>query len=172
MALSVSHPVSTQDTNIIPRALARGMILVEGWYRMWYGKSHIILCLSYTLNMRKFCSVLWTFIHVINIILRGMIKGWWYWYQSWQTNTVVMFFQYYIYANFLYLVLCTFLYMINREYYMALSVSHPVSTRDTDIIPRALESLVLYYELWCRCSHVINIILRGMIKEWWYTRRR
>jgi hypothetical protein len=21
---------------------------VEGWYGMWYGKSHIILCLSYT----------------------------------------------------------------------------------------------------------------------------
>jgi len=27
--------------------------------------------------------------------------------------------------------------IINREYYMALSVSHPVSTRDTNIIPRA-----------------------------------
>ena len=26
----------------------------------------------------------------------GMIKGWWYRYQSRQTNTVVMFFQYYI----------------------------------------------------------------------------
>jgi hypothetical protein len=26
---------------------------------------------------------------------------------------------------------------MNREYYMALSVSHPVSTRDTNIIPRA-----------------------------------
>ena len=26
MALSVSHPVSTRDTNIIPRALARGLI--------------------------------------------------------------------------------------------------------------------------------------------------
>jgi hypothetical protein len=48
------------------------------------------------LNMRKSCSVLWTFSHVINIILRGMIKGWWYRYQSRQTNTVVMFFQYYI----------------------------------------------------------------------------
>jgi hypothetical protein len=47
MALSVSHPLSTRDTNIIPRALARGMILAEGWYGMWYGKSHIILCLSY-----------------------------------------------------------------------------------------------------------------------------
>jgi hypothetical protein len=34
-ALSVSHPVLTRDTNIIPRALARGMILVEGWYGMW-----------------------------------------------------------------------------------------------------------------------------------------
>jgi metal-dependent HD superfamily phosphatase/phosphodiesterase len=40
MALSVSHPVSTRDTNIIPRALARGMILVEDWYGMWYRKSH------------------------------------------------------------------------------------------------------------------------------------
>ena len=29
-------------------------------------------------------------------------------------------------------------YVINREYYMALSVSHPLSTRDTNIIPRAL----------------------------------
>jgi hypothetical protein len=38
--------------------------------------------------MRKSCSVLWTFSHVINIILRGMIKGWWYRYQSRQTNTV------------------------------------------------------------------------------------
>jgi hypothetical protein len=28
MAVSVSHPVSTRDTNVIPRALARGMILV------------------------------------------------------------------------------------------------------------------------------------------------
>jgi hypothetical protein len=34
--------------------------------------------------------------HVINIILRGMTKGWWYRYQSRQSNTVVMFFQYYI----------------------------------------------------------------------------
>ena len=46
--------------------------------------------------MKKYCSVLWTFSHVINIILRSMIKGGWYRYQSWQTNTVVMFFQYYI----------------------------------------------------------------------------
>ena len=48
MALSVSYPVSTRDTNINPRALARGMILVESWYGMWYGKNHIILCWSYT----------------------------------------------------------------------------------------------------------------------------
>jgi hypothetical protein len=44
--------------------------------------------------------------HVINIILRGMIKGWWY--QSRQTNTVVMFFQYYI-CKF---PLCSTKYMI------------------------------------------------------------
>ena len=49
MALSVSHPVSTRDTNIIPRALARVIALVEGWHGMWYGKSHIILWLTYTL---------------------------------------------------------------------------------------------------------------------------
>ena len=30
MALSVSHLVSTRDTNIIQRALARGMIFVKG----------------------------------------------------------------------------------------------------------------------------------------------
>ena len=48
------------------------------------------------LSMRKSCSALWTSSHVINIILRGMIKGWWYRYQSRQTHTVVMFFQYYI----------------------------------------------------------------------------
>jgi hypothetical protein len=64
--------------------------MVEGWYGMWYGKSHIILLIIY-LNMRKSCSVFLNFSHVINIILRGMIKGWWYRYQSRQINTVVMF---------------------------------------------------------------------------------
>ena len=48
MALSVSR-----DTNIIPRALARGMILVEGWYGMWYGKSHIIFSI-YQLEQATF----------------------------------------------------------------------------------------------------------------------
>jgi hypothetical protein len=54
MALFVSHPVSTRDTKNHPEIfssrddIGRGMILVEGWYGMWYGKSHIILCLSYT----------------------------------------------------------------------------------------------------------------------------
>ena len=99
MALSVSHPVSTRDTNIILRTLARGMILVEDWHGMWYGKSHIILCLSYTSTWESLVLYyeLWRRrSHMINIILRGMIKGWWYRYQSRQTNTVVMFFQYYI----------------------------------------------------------------------------
>ena len=55
----------------------------------------------FIINMRKFCSVLQLWhrrSHVINIILRSMIKGWWYRYQSRQTNTAVyvMFFQYYI----------------------------------------------------------------------------
>ena len=85
MALSVSHPVSTRDTNIIPRAI-RDVIRKEPYH---------IMFIIY-LNMSKSCSVLWTFRHVINIILRGMIKGWWYRYQSRQTNTVVMFFRYYI----------------------------------------------------------------------------
>jgi hypothetical protein len=90
MALSVSHPVSTRDTNIIPRALARGLI------RDVIRKEPYHIMFIIYLNMRKSCSVLWTFSHGINIILRGMIKGWWYRYQSRQTNTVVMFFQYYI----------------------------------------------------------------------------
>ena len=42
---SVLHPVSTQDTNIISKTLAKGMVLVEGKYDMWYRKSHVILCL-------------------------------------------------------------------------------------------------------------------------------
>ena len=90
MALSISHPLSTRDTNIIPRALARG--LIQDVIRK--EPYHIMLIIY--LNMRKSCSVLWTFSHVINILLRGMIKGWWYRYQSRQTNTVVIFFQYYI----------------------------------------------------------------------------
>ena len=52
---SISHPISTQDTNIIPKTLAQGMILVEGKYEMWYGKSYVILCLSYTVS--KCCTV-------------------------------------------------------------------------------------------------------------------
>ena len=34
-------------------------------------------------------------------------------------------------------------YEINREYYMAPSISHPVSTRDTNIIPRALARVMI-----------------------------
>jgi hypothetical protein len=85
------------------------------------------------LNMRKSCSVLWTFSHVSNIILRSMIKGWWYRYQSRQTNTVVMFFQYYI-CKF---PLFSTRYMINTEYYMSKSVSHAVLTREPYFTPRA-----------------------------------
>ena len=90
MALSVSHSVSTRDINIIPKALTRGLI------RDVIRKEPYHIMFIIYLNMRKSCSVLWTFSHGINIILRGMIKGWWYRYQSRQTNTVVMFFQYYI----------------------------------------------------------------------------
>ena len=81
MTLSVSHPESTRDINIIPRALARGLI------RDMIQKEPYHIMLIIYLNMRNSCSVLWTFSHMINIILRGMIKGWWY--QSRQTNTVV-----------------------------------------------------------------------------------
>ena len=88
MALSVSHPVSTRDTNI--------MILVEGWYGCDTERAISYYVYHIYLNMRKSCSVLWTFSHMINIILRGLIKGWWYRYQSRQTNTDVMFFQYHI----------------------------------------------------------------------------
>jgi hypothetical protein len=34
LVFSVSHPVSTQDTNIISKTLAQGMILVEAKYDM------------------------------------------------------------------------------------------------------------------------------------------
>jgi hypothetical protein len=128
VALSVSHPVSTRDTNIIPRELfpyhipyqpetpissrelsSLGMILVSRVdmgcdteraisYYVYHILRHESLVLYYELWRRRS--------HVINIILRGMIKRWWYWYQSRQTNTIVMFFQYYMqYANFLSLVL-------------------------------------------------------------------
>jgi hypothetical protein len=130
MALSVSHPVSTRDTNMTLITWLKVHSTVQDflmfkyminiiWYvsfritsrinpRPCYGdigrglirdvirkEPYHIMFIIY-LNMRKYCSVLWTFSHVINIILRGMIKGWWYRYQSRQTNTVVMFFQYYI----------------------------------------------------------------------------
>jgi hypothetical protein len=49
MALSVSHRASTQDTNIILRALARGLIRKEPYH---------IMFIIY-LNMRKSCSALW-----------------------------------------------------------------------------------------------------------------
>ena len=86
------QPRSSRDD--IDRGLIRDVIRKEPYH---------IMFIIY-LNMRKSCSVLWIFSHVINIILRVMIKGWWYRYQSRQTNTVVMFFQYYI-CKFLYLVL-------------------------------------------------------------------
>jgi hypothetical protein len=132
MALSVSHPVSTRDTNIILRALARGLI------RDVIRKEPYHIMFIIYLNMRKSCSVLWTFSHVINIILKGMIKGWWYRYQSRQTNTVVMFFQYYI-CKF---PLFSTKYMINTEYYMSKSVSHAVSTREPYITPRAIRHVI------------------------------
>ena len=34
LVFSVSHPVSTQDTNIISKTLAQGMILIEAKYDM------------------------------------------------------------------------------------------------------------------------------------------
>jgi hypothetical protein len=52
MALSVSHPVLTRDTNIIPRALARG--LMRDVIRK---EPYHIMFIKY-LNMRKSCSVL------------------------------------------------------------------------------------------------------------------
>jgi hypothetical protein len=78
------QPESFSSRDDIGRRLIQDVIRKEPYHIMF------IICL----NMRKSCSVLWTFSHVINIILRGMIMGWWY--QSRKTNTVVMFFQYYI----------------------------------------------------------------------------
>ena len=93
MALSVSHPVSTRDTNIIHRALAQGLI----WDVIWKEPYHIMFIIYLTWESLVLYYELWRRrSHMINIILRGMIKGWWYRYQSRRTNTVVMFFQYYI----------------------------------------------------------------------------
>jgi hypothetical protein len=76
---------------IVSVKMQMSVILCSHGLLDWFNKTILYL------NMRKSCAVLWwTFSHVINIILRGMIKGWWYWYQSRQTNTDVMFFQYYI----------------------------------------------------------------------------
>jgi hypothetical protein len=69
------HPGYHPSTHISPR-LRLGMIPGMIWKRT--------------------CINLYPRSHVINIILRGMIKRWWYRYQSRQTNTIVMFFQYYI----------------------------------------------------------------------------
>jgi hypothetical protein len=52
MALSVSHAVSTRDINIIPRALARGLI------RDVIRKEPYHIMFIIYLNMRKSCSVL------------------------------------------------------------------------------------------------------------------
>ena len=134
-ALSVSHPVSTRDTNIIPSfpyhipyqpetpiSSRELLLLLSGWYwclgliRDVIRKEPYHIMFIIYLNMRKSCSVLWTFSYVINIILRGTIKGWWYRYQSRQTNTVVMFFQYYI-CKF---PLFSTKYMINISYHIKL----------------------------------------------------
>jgi hypothetical protein len=52
--------------------------------------------------------------------------------------------------------LCQMLVSIYREYYMALSVSHPVSTRDTNIIPRALARGVIRKEPYHRLVLLSN----------------
>ena len=58
------HPESFSSRDDIGRGLIRNVIRKEPYH---------IMFIIY-LNMRKSCSVLWTFSHVINIILRGMIK--------------------------------------------------------------------------------------------------
>ena len=82
----ITSRINSRDD--IGRGLLRDVIRKEPYH---------IMFIIY-LNMRKSCSVLWTFSHVINIILRGMIKD-----DkgvmisiSVTANTDVMFFQYYI----------------------------------------------------------------------------
>jgi hypothetical protein len=58
------HPESFSSRDDIGRGLIRDVIRKEPYH---------IMFIIY-LNMRKSYSVLWTFSHVINIILRGMIK--------------------------------------------------------------------------------------------------
>jgi hypothetical protein len=57
------HPESFSSRDDIGRGLIRNVIRKEPYH---------IMFIIY-LNMRKSCSVLWTFSHVINIILRGML---------------------------------------------------------------------------------------------------
>ena len=47
MGFCLSPAVSTRDSIISPRALARGLIMVEGWYLGKWPKSHVIICLSH-----------------------------------------------------------------------------------------------------------------------------
>ena len=54
---------------------------------------------------------------------------------------------------------------INREYYMALSVSHPVSTRDTNIIPRALTRGLIRDVIRKEPYHIMFIIYLNMRKS-------
>ena len=47
MAFWLSPEVSTWDPIISQRALARGLIMVEGWYWGWLPKPHVIISLSH-----------------------------------------------------------------------------------------------------------------------------
>jgi hypothetical protein len=51
---------------------------------------------------------------------------------------------------------------IHREYYMALSVSHPVSTRDTNIILRALARGLIRDVIWKEPYNIMFIIYLNM----------
>jgi hypothetical protein len=98
------HPVSTLELKL------------SGWY--W--------CLGLIRDVirKEPYNILYVCYSVMEI--KQKKKRWWYRYQSRQTNTVVMFFQYYI-CKF---PLFSTKYMINTEYYMSKSVSHAVSTRE------------------------------------------
>ena len=46
----IGHGISPRDSDLKPDSEARGLIWVEGWYQGWYGRFHVIICLSHILH--------------------------------------------------------------------------------------------------------------------------
>jgi hypothetical protein len=46
----IGHGISPRDSHIKPDSEARGLVWVEGRYQGWYGRFHVIICLSHILH--------------------------------------------------------------------------------------------------------------------------